>query len=1056
VIDMRIWLVSLWLSLISAASAANLTSFVFSNRLPSASNCTAPAAVTSVSVNDSYFVAWFSFSGVKAGDSLTVQWYSPDGNPFGSPSSTSYTSPGDYCRYSYWSLDSSFSKLAGVWRFRVTYNGQPFIDRTVALSGSATHKPRVLDSLVLTNSPATAQCASPNSVVSFVDTDPSMSIWYSFSNGYAGDVTKLDWYDPSGNFISTSSTSPLPSDGSYCSYSTLGLTSSTARKFGNWRVVATYNGNSFFTATVPLNDSRLLNVPYRLTINQEDFSHCPADSLTVSVTDALGNAVTGLKDADFVLTENGTPIPVQATPISNSGLDLSLAIVIDSSGSLSDSDLSLEKAAAKQLISLVGRSDAIAVYSFTEKVVLQQDFTTDRNLANQGVAAISDRGGTAIYDALSQAASALKIRGTRRAIVLMTDGDDNASHISESDAIAAARQAGVPIFTVGFGERNDQVLTQIAQQTGAFYSSTSNSPDLQRILTALGKALTGQYLVTYRSANPSVQQNIVLQVKTSGGASNTYTFTGIPACSVSGTTTFYANPNPIQLAPGRNSGQTQLFWTTTSNIKAVDIRIFSPDGTLINLSPLPPSGNLYTIDDIRDGTTFYLQDASSGSSAGAAKTVAPPLVVKASPTQGGPVSLTASPSPVTFCSDPKWGRTVLNWSAPGYSTVYLRQNSATGPIAKTGGSSGSLVLNQATDGMKFVLTDELGNVLAVATVSVLCQVPTSITIPAARVGQLYSYRLSITAGVGPYGWGLSYDLPTSTPLPDGLTLEDDGQIHGTPLVYKDTPYLLRLFVQDAGEEGHPSAVVLVSLTIQPPTSTLPAPSFPASGVVSNASGQQFLTSGNIATIYGSNLAGGTYSATTVPLPLILGGVRVTVNGIDAPLFFVSPTQINFQMPWEAPSSGTVPVVVYRDGVPSSTGNIPVGDSAPAIYVYPRTSSILDPIITHQNGNLVTPSNPARPNEFLTIWGTGLGSVTNPPRTGYPASTTVLSNSVTMPVITLGSSTLQVSFSGLAPGFIGLAMFNVRMPASFAQSGMLPLQIRMGSRGSQIVNVSVAP
>ena len=1039
----------------TVASAANLTSVVFSNRLPVGSDCTAPPAASSISINDQYLVAWYSFTGVTAGDSLTSQWYSPDGNAYGNPSTATYSSGGSYCRWNYWTLGSSFSKLAGTWRFRVTYNGQVFVDKTVVLVGSAAHKPRVLDSLILSKSPATSQCAPPDPLVSFVDTDPSMSVWYSFSNGYAGDVTKVDWFDPSGTFITSFNTTPLPSDGSYCSYSTLNLSSSTARKFGNWQAVATYNGNSFFTATVPLNDSRLVNVPYRLSINQSDFSHCPTDTLTVSVSDALGNAVTGLQDTDFVLTESGAPIPVQVTPISNSGLDLSLAIVIDSSGSLSDSDLSLEKAAARQLISLVGKNDAVAVYSFTETVVLQQTFTTDRNLAVKGVNAISDRGGTAIFDAINEAANALKGRGSRRAIVLLTDGDDTSSRISESGAIQAARQAGVPIFTVGFGGRNDKVLTDIAQQTGAFYSSTSNSADLQRILTVLGRALTGQYLVTYRSANPATQQSIVLQVKTSGGASNTYTLSGIQACALSGNNTLEAKPNPIILAPGRNTGQTQLVWTTSSNVKAVDIRIFTADGTPINGGPLPPNGSLYTIDDISDGTWFYLQDASSGSSSGAAKTLAR-VLVKATPGQGGPVTLTASPSTVTFCSDPQWGRTVINWNAPGYSTVFLRQGSASGPISKSGGATGSLVLNQATDGMNFVLTDALNNSLKSVTVRVSCEVPVSLTAPPARVAQLYSYRLWVPAGVGPYLWQLSYDQPTSTPLPAGLTLEDDGQIHGTPLVYKNTPYILRLAVQDFGEEGQPSAVVLVSLTILPPASNAATPSFDSSGVVNNASSQQSLTGGNIATIYGTNLAGGTYSATTVPLPRILGGVRVTVNGYDAPLFYVSPTQINFQLPYEVPSSGNVPVIVYRDGVPSATGTIPLGDTAPAIYMYSRTNSVLDPIITHQNGTIVSTANPARPNEYLTIWATGVGPVTNAPRTGYPASAAVLSNTKTTPAVTLGSTSLTVSFSGLAPGFIGLGMFNVRMPPSFSQAGTLPLQIRMGSRGSQTVNLYVAP
>jgi VWFA-related protein len=809
--------VLLWGSSTPTLFGATISSVVVSNQLPTGTNCTPPPASTTISTSDQYMVVWYSLAGVRANDSASIQWYSPDGSPFGNSSSITFPSAGNFCYWSYWTLDSSFSQRAGTWHFRLLYNGSLLLDQPFVLVASSARKPRVLESLILTRDPSTSGCAEPAPVVSFVDTDPSMSVWYLFSNGYSGEVTRVEWYDPSGALVYSTSTNPLPSDGSYCSSSTLALTPATSRRYGNWTVKGSFNGNVFFTATVPLNDSRLVNVPYRLLINQYNFSTCPQNTLTVSVSDLLGNAVTGLTAAEFVLTENGSPIPVQVVPIQNSGLDLSLAIVIDSSGSLSESDLNLEKAAARTLLSLVQSNDAVSVYSFNGTVTLRQGFTTDRSAARSAVSAIVGGGSTAIYDAISDAVNALRTRGTRRAVVLMTDGEDNASRISETDAINLARQYGVPIFTVGFGSRNDTVLTQIAQQTGAFYSSTSNNADLQRILTVLGKALTGQYLVTYQSANPSVVQNIVLQVKSATGSSNTYSITGIPACSGTGRVSFRAEPNPIPLRPGRNTGQTQLIWTTTSNIRGVDIRVFSPSGSRINDATLPPNGSLFTIDDISDGTTFYLQDASSGDSSGAAKTLAS-VVVRTQAAPGGG-TLTASPNPITFCSEPKWGRTVLTWNAPGYATLTLRQNSVTGPLVRTGGATGNAVLNQVTNGTMFLLIDALNNVVAQTTVDVSCGVPTRITAPAARVGQSYGFQLSVPVGKGPYLWQLSLDQPTTTPLPDGLKLEDDGEIHGIPLVYKDTPYMLRLAVQDFGQEGAPSAIVTVSLLIMPPGGT---------------------------------------------------------------------------------------------------------------------------------------------------------------------------------------------------------------------------------------------
>src|SRR5438105_3478110 len=100
-----------------------------------------------------------------------------------------------------------------------------------------------------------------------------------------------------------------------------------------------------------------------------------------------------------------------------------------------------------------------------------------------------------------------------------------------------------------------------------------------------------------------------------------------------------------------------------------------------------------------------------------------------------------------------------------------------------------------------------------------------------------------------------------------------------------------------------------------------SPQISAGGIVNAASFQAPIVRGSLATIFGSNLASGTAQAGTVPLPTILGGVQVTVAGTRAPVFYVSPTQINYQVPFEAPISGSVAVVVTRDGTPSAPQNV---------------------------------------------------------------------------------------------------------------------------------------
>ncbi len=616
-----------WLSLFFLVAdgglAATLTSGLVSNQLP-ANTCTPPPTATTIRTSDPYITVWFSASNIVTGDSVSVEWYAPDGRLNGTPSQYQFPNPTG-CFWAYRTLSSSYNQFAGLWRVRVIFNGVLFFERTFTLVVPVTRNERILNSLILTRNPQTDACATPQPVTGFLETDATMSIWYAFSNGYAGDVTSVEWRDPNGRLVRTTTTNPLPADGNYCSSSGIPLDASTSRQFGNWTAKATYNGREFFTATVPLNDSRYFNVPFRLDLNQWDFSQCPNNTLVVSVTDRYGNSVSGLTSSDFSLLEGGVAVPVQAASVQQVARELSLAIVIDSSSSLTNSDLSLEKAAAKQLIGMMPARDAIAVYSFTQAVVLQQTFTTDHNAALSGVDRISDRGGTAIYDAIIRAAADLGSRNSRRAIVLMTDGEDTSSSGDQAASITGARQAGVPVFTVGFGAGKDPVvLTQIAEQTGAFYSSTSNSPDLQRILFALGSVLTNQYQLSYNSANPSVVQQIALQVNTSSGRSNPYTLTGIQPCAGGGAaatiTNFTASPDTIAL------GQSSTLNWSVSNATSVSI---DP-----GIGSVPSSG---TRPVTPAATTAYVLTAASANGQTTTRTVTVTVTGGTAPSGSSPV-----------------------------------------------------------------------------------------------------------------------------------------------------------------------------------------------------------------------------------------------------------------------------------------------------------------------------------------------------------------------------------------------------------------------------------
>ena len=235
------------------------------------------------------------------------------------------------------------------------------------------------------------------------------------------------------------------------------------------------------------------------------------------------------------------------------------------------------------------------------------------------------------------------------------------------------------------------------------------------------------------------------------------------------------------------------------------------------------------------------------------------------------------------------------------------------------------------------------------------------------------------------------------------------------------------------------------------------------GIVDAASFQAALARGGIASLFGSGLSPAIEIASTVPLPTSLNGVEVRVDGVPAPLFFASESQVNFQMPFEAPLSGSVNVVVRSGGLASSGEMAAVQPYAPVVFVNPGTG---EPVITrHPGGELITADDPARPGDVLIIFVTGIGDVANPPASGSATPASPIPTARVPPMVTVGGAESQVFFGGLAPFFVGLGQINIQLPdplpaaaalrTGAAQGATLPLVIAFGESRSQAVNLPVA-
>jgi uncharacterized protein (TIGR03437 family) len=228
----------------------------------------------------------------------------------------------------------------------------------------------------------------------------------------------------------------------------------------------------------------------------------------------------------------------------------------------------------------------------------------------------------------------------------------------------------------------------------------------------------------------------------------------------------------------------------------------------------------------------------------------------------------------------------------------------------------------------------------------------------------------------------------------------------------------------------------------------PAPSILANGIVNGASFRLAtdpngaIAPGAIISIFGNNLAPAARAATSLPLPTTLFDTTVTFNGVAAPLFYVSSTQINAQVPFETPT-GSVTVQVQRADMTTGTQSVMVAPASPGIFTLLQQGVMVGAILHGKDFTPVTPLAPAVAGETLSIFATGLGALQQPIATGtIPPSPPPMTTGV--PTVTIGGMPSLVSYSGLAARLAGVYQVNVLMPAVSAVNGTAMVEIKMGS------------
>lgn len=240
------------------------------------------------------------------------------------------------------------------------------------------------------------------------------------------------------------------------------------------------------------------------------------------------------------------------------------------------------------------------------------------------------------------------------------------------------------------------------------------------------------------------------------------------------------------------------------------------------------------------------------------------------------------------------------------------------------------------------------------------------------------------------------------------------------------------------------------------TLVIGAPLVSDGGIVNGASfaANTAVGPGGILSLFGTKLAASAASATSLPLPRILNGVKVTVNGsVDAPLFYVSPTQINFQMPVEVTGT-SASVVVTNGGISGPAATVALTPEAPGIFTV-ATSGSGQAAALNADSTPNSASNPAAGGTTVSLFASGLG-VTNPPFvTGQTGATSEpLNRTVQTPTVNINGVPGTIGFSGLAPGFVGLYQVNVTVPVGTPAGSAVPVSLIINGRAANTVTIAV--
>jgi minor extracellular serine protease Vpr len=234
------------------------------------------------------------------------------------------------------------------------------------------------------------------------------------------------------------------------------------------------------------------------------------------------------------------------------------------------------------------------------------------------------------------------------------------------------------------------------------------------------------------------------------------------------------------------------------------------------------------------------------------------------------------------------------------------------------------------------------------------------------------------------------------------------------------------------------------------------PTILPNGVVSAANySTQPPAPGSYVSIFGAALAETTLSYSTPYLPISLNQVSVSFDtstlSVPGHIAFISPGQLNVQIPWELQGQSSVQVKVSIADASGAVYTLPLATYSPALFQYQSGGQNFAAALD-ENNQLVSPANPVAQGHVAQLFLNGLGPVSNQPLSGDPAPSSTLATTTAAPVVTIGPFNAQVQFSGLVPGNAGLYQINAVVPNT--GSGVQDITVAIGGVTSAVTHVVV--